>query len=264
MHFFASKFIKPFINQNRYRRICEIGASTGENTGRILEIEGVSLTIIDPCLDADLLSRYGGDERVALHKGISLEVLPKLSEPFDCFLIDGDHNWYTVYNELRIIEERGLLKEGGTIFFHDVCWPYARRDMYYQPDLIPREFIRPYEQKGIVQGQGELTDKSEFNATHYNAVYEDGPRNGVLTAIEDFLKERGDGFRFFRIKVEFGLGVLFKKKDFNASLAFDKLLIQGKAFEMQAKVKDALKQHIPFLYSSLARLRHMRRHTKFS
>jgi hypothetical protein len=264
MHFFASKFIKPFICQNRYRRICEIGASTGENTGKILEMAGVSLTIIDPCLDADLMSRYGGDERVALHKGISLDVLPGLTEPFDCFLIDGDHNWYTVYNELRIIEERGLLKDGGAIFFHDVCWPYARRDMYYQPELIPREFIRPYQQKGIIRGKGELSNESDFNATHYNAVSEDGPRNGVLTAIEDFLKEHKDDFRFFRIRVEFGLGVLFKKKDFNADIVFNKLLIQGKVFEIQSKIKDALRKNIPFLYSSLARVRHLRRRTKFS
>lgn len=264
MHFFASKFIKPFICQNRYRRICEIGASTGENTGKILEMAGVSLTIIDPCLDADLISRYGGDQRVALHKGISLDVLTELSEPFDCFLIDGDHNWYTVYNELRIIEERGLLKDGGAIFFHDVCWPYARRDMYYQPELIPREFIRPYQQKGIIRGRGELSSESEFNAKHYNAVSEDGPRNGVLTAIEDFLKEHEDDFRFFRIKVEFGLGVLFKKKDFNADITFNKLLIQGKVFEFQLKIKDALRKNLPFLYSSLARVRQLRRRTKFS
>ena len=264
MHFFASKFIKPFIVQNRYQRICEIGASTGENTGRMLEIAGVALTIIDPCLDADLMSRYGGDERVALLKGISLDILPQLSEPFDCFLIDGDHNWYTVYNELRIIEERGLLKRGGAIFFHDVCWPYARRDMYYQPELIPKEYMRPYEQKGIVRGQGELSEDSEFNAAHYNAVSEDGPRNGVLTAIEDFLKEHEDGFRFFRIRVEFGLGVLLKKKDLSADIAFDKFVIRGKAFELQAKAKAALRQNIPFLYSSLAKIRHLRRRAKFS
>jgi Methyltransferase domain len=264
MHFFANKFIKPFIARRGYRRICEIGASTGENTARILETEGVSLTIIDPCLDADLMSRYGGDERVALHQGLSLEVLPRLSEPFDCFLIDGDHNWYTVYNELRIIEERGLLKAGGAIFFHDVCWPYARRDMYYQPELIPREFIRPYEQKGIVKGAGKLSDDSEFNATHYNAINEDGPRNGVLTAIEDFLKEHHRGFRFFRIRVEFGLGVLLKRKDFLADMTFNQFLIKGKNFEMQLRVKEAVRRSIPSVYASLARIRHRGERAKFS
>ena len=56
---------------------------------------------------------------------------PKIKTTFDCIIIDGDHNWYTVFNELTIIEKRNLLKEGGTIFFHDIAWPYGRRDMYY-------------------------------------------------------------------------------------------------------------------------------------
>jgi hypothetical protein len=92
---------------------------------------------------------------------------------FDCIIIDGDHNWYTVYNELKTIAERDLIKTEGTIFFHDVCWPYGRRDMYYQPKQIPKEFTHPHAWQG------------EFFA----AVHEGGERNGVLNALEDFLKE---------------------------------------------------------------------------
>ncbi|HEY0407308.1 MAG TPA: class I SAM-dependent methyltransferase, partial [Pyrinomonadaceae bacterium] len=193
--------------------------------------------------------------RVKIHQGISLDVLPTLTDPFDCILIDGDHNWYTVYHELKIIEERGLQKAGGAIFFHDVGWPYARRDMYYQPELIPQQFRHPHEQKGIAPGRAELSAEAEFNSTHHNAVREGGARNGVLTAVEDFLKEQPGQFRFVRIEAEFGLGALFKKKDFRANLAFTGFLLKAKTFEHQLKLKEAFRRKLPFLFSSLARLR---------
>src|SRR5215471_4385746 len=120
MRFFSEIVIKPYIIANRYRSICEIGAKLGENTGELLKIDSVVIDIIDPCLDADLCKEYRDNKRVRVHRGISLDVLPTISAQFDCVLIDGDHNWYTVYNELRMIEERGLIKPGGTIFFHDV------------------------------------------------------------------------------------------------------------------------------------------------
>ncbi|HEV2864293.1 MAG TPA: class I SAM-dependent methyltransferase [Pyrinomonadaceae bacterium] len=172
MIFFADTVVKPYIAANGYRRVCVIGASFGLTTDKLLELDSVSVDIIDPCLGADLRMKYRDDERVQVHKGISLEILQRISGPFDCILIDGDHNWYTVYNERRTIEERGLLRQGGTIFFHDVSWPYGKRDMYYQPGLIPEEFIHPFRRDGS------------------NAVHEGGPRNGVLTAVEDFFNDR--------------------------------------------------------------------------
>ena len=49
-----------------------------------------------------------GDEYAGalhFHIGLSLDVLPKLG-PFDFVLIDGDHNWHTVLNELRLLERK--------------------------------------------------------------------------------------------------------------------------------------------------------------
>jgi hypothetical protein len=211
MKFFADSIIKPYLAAKGYREICEIGASLGENTDKILELDSLSVTIVDPCVDAHLLQKYEGNPRVKIHKGLSLEVLPVLPGTFDCFLIDGDHNWYTVYNELRIIRERGLLKDGGVIFFHDVGWPYGRRDMYYDPERIPAEYRQPYARKGIVPGRSRLSEDAVANAQHDNALSEGGPRNGVLAAIEDFVRESGDDYVFFRLNLESGLGVLSKR-----------------------------------------------------
>ncbi|HLM58687.1 MAG TPA: class I SAM-dependent methyltransferase [Pyrinomonadaceae bacterium] len=237
MIFFADTVVKPYIAASGYRRVCEIGASFGLTTDRLLELDSVSIDIIDPCLDADLREKYEGHERVRVHKGISLKVLQRLSGPFDCILIDGDHNWYTVYNELRTIEERGLLRPGGTIFFHDVSWPYGRRDMYYQPELIPEEFIHPFRREGIVRGQSELSGASPFNSGLCNAVHEGGPRNGVLTAIEDFLNDRREEYKFFHFEEEHGLGVLLRKGGMSGGITFRKYLLKASYTRLLRRAK---------------------------
>jgi Methyltransferase domain len=114
MRFFSNRVIKPYIVRSRSRSLCEIGASLGENTEKLLEIDSLVIDMIDPCLDANLRQKYCENKRIRVHKGLSLEVLRGMSGQFDCILIDGDHNWYTVYNELRTIAERDLIKPGGT------------------------------------------------------------------------------------------------------------------------------------------------------
>src|SRR5689334_5123552 len=123
MKYWVEKVVKPYCQDFGYKSLCEIGASAGASSDILRESEGGHLTVIDPCLDSDLCAKYSNDSRIHVHKGMSLEVLPRLSEKFDCILIDGDHNWYSVFNELRVIQERQLLAKGGTIFLHDVGWP---------------------------------------------------------------------------------------------------------------------------------------------
>jgi hypothetical protein len=236
MKHFADKYLKPYIVENGYRNICEIGASLGENTEKILELDAITMTVIDPCFDADLFAKHHDGRRIKVLRGLSHDILSTLSEPFDCILIDGDHNWYTVYHELRIIEERGLLKPGGTIFFHDVRWPYGRRDMYYQPEVIPKEFTQPYATKGIVQGQSALAEAGGSNAEHYNALHEGGARNGVLTAVEDFVGEHKSEYSFFYVEEEFGLGVLYKKGKAGASQSFNRWRNQTRYYQLRAKL----------------------------
>ena len=213
MKFFAEGIVKPHIVRRGYRRLCEIGASYGDNTDTLLQLPSITIDIVDPCIDVDLVEKYRNHPRVRVHKGISLDVLGTLDGPFDCILIDGDHNWYTVFHELETIDERGLLGAGGTIFFHDVGWPYGRRDMYYQPELIPDPYRQPFKRSGLVWGQSALSDDSPNNRELANATHEGGPRNGVLTAIEDFVHATGGKYRFQRVEAEYGLGILLRPRD---------------------------------------------------
>ena len=213
MRTFVRHYIAPLARKCHWGSICEIGARNGTSTDILLKLRVEHYTVIDPGLDDDLRAKYAGDSRVQVIKSNSLDALAvdgpiAASAAFDCILVDGDHNWYTVFNELRIIRERALLRPEGFVFLHDVDWPYARRDLYYQPATIPPEFRHSFAQKGIVRGQSSLADAGGLNRDYFNASHEGGSRNGVLTAIEDFLAQHPNDYRFFTIHYQWGLGVL--------------------------------------------------------
>jgi hypothetical protein len=245
---FVYRFIAPTLRRSGWKSVCEIGASHGETTDELLKLPLAAYTIIDPCFDEDLAEKYRADRRVTVLRMNSLDALtpPELlrpAAPFDCLLIDGDHNWYTVFNELRLIHEHGLLRPGGFIFLHDVSWPYGRRDMYYQPDTVPAEFRHPHARRAIVEGQSQLGEANGNNSHLANAVEEGGPRNGVLTAVEDFLALHAKDYRFFPVKMEFGLGVLqLRAPGARALWPFLSLRIEARTPEWVRKLGSLVKQ----------------------
>ncbi|MEO5368889.1 MAG: class I SAM-dependent methyltransferase [Magnetococcus sp. DMHC-1] len=205
-----------------YQLVLEVGAEAGHNTAALLELPSIStIHVIDPCMGhaVNLEQRFENNPRIVIHKGLSLEFFPKITKIFDCILLDGDHNWYTVYQELAMIRKHHLLREGGTILLHDAAWPYGRRDMYFLPETIPEAFRLPYAKKGMVKSQSELVEGG-VNPHLFNALSEGGPRNGVLTAIEDFLQEHDDEYQFFVTEHEFGLGVLLFRGKWHQRLFF--------------------------------------------
>jgi hypothetical protein len=123
-------------------------------------------------------------------------------------VIDGDHNYFTVAAELRLIGERAPGAELPLLLFHDVGWPHGRRDDYFDYGAIPPDARHP--QAG---GEGGLHPGDPGLRPHglpypRSAAYEGGPRNGVLTAIEDFVAAR-DRLRLVVVPAFFGLGVLW-------------------------------------------------------
>ncbi len=112
--------------------------------------------------------------------------------PCDVALIDGDHNWYTVYHELRMLRETA--RDAGVpmplLILHDVCWPYGRRDLYYAPERIPEEFRQPYEH-ARASGPDSASCWTRAASTRSIATRcaRAGPRNGVMTALDDFIAE---------------------------------------------------------------------------
>jgi hypothetical protein len=139
--------------------------------------------------------------------------------PADAVIIDGDHNYYTVSEELRLIA--AAHHELPLLLFHDVAWPHGRRDDYYSADDIPPEHRHEIaEGGGLIPGEpGVHHGGLPYRAA---AAREGGPRNGVLTAVDDFVAERDD-LRLAIVPVFFGLGVVWRRDAAGAEALVDVL-----------------------------------------
>ena len=210
MQSFFDLVVRPLLEALRPGVVVEIGAETGAHTRKLLEAcGGATMHVIDPSLrlDVDEWTRRHGD-RLVFHEGRSVDALPRI-EAADVVLVDGDHNWYTVHRELEIVAERADAA-GRTLpllILHDTAWPYGRRDLYYSPESIPSEFRHPYARRGMHPDAGGLLPSGGLNPHLDNAVHQGGPRNGVRTAVEDFVAARG-GVRTAFLPVLHGLAVL--------------------------------------------------------
>jgi hypothetical protein len=206
-HIFFDAFTVAGVNT-----VIEIGAEEGILTSELIEWatkHGGSVWAIDPAPSPRLRDLANRHELFDLVVSNSLEALPQVPDA-DCYLIDGDHNYYTVSQELRgIVAERAERTRLPLVFLHDVGWPSGRRDQYYSPNDIPESARQPLRyDRGVVPGdpdvvQGGFRGDGEFAV----ATREGGPHNGVLTAIEDFLDNHPE-FELHIVPSVFGLGVL--------------------------------------------------------
>ncbi len=189
--------------------VVEIGAFAGDLTRFLLgwaEPSGGRVVAIDPSPQLELQQLDAERPELELVRATSLEALKDL-QPADAYVIDGDHNYYTVSEELRLIAEGAGDGELPLLILHDVAWPHARRDDYYAPALIPEDYRQP-----TVEGGGVFPGISELKAGglpyKWPADHEGGPRNGVLTAVEDFVSERPE-LRLAVVPSFFGFGVVW-------------------------------------------------------
>jgi hypothetical protein len=127
----------------------------------------------------------------------------------DTVILDGDHNYFTVSEELRIISERAEQEQRilPLLLLHDVGWPHGRRDDYFVPERIPTEHRQPIAPEAGLY-PGDPGTRPGALPYHYPAAREGGPRNGVLTAVEDFVAARGQ-LHLAIIPSFFGVGIVW-------------------------------------------------------
>lgn len=195
------------------KSVVEIGALAGDLTRVLLLAVGGrhgSVCVVDPLPRPALEGLADQDDRVTLIRELSVDALEKV-DPADCYVIDGDHNWYTVGRELQLVfEARGPQAAMPLVLLHDVCWPHGRRDDYCDPLNVPKEARQTFvEGGGLLPGDGGLVPGGL--PYKWPAATEGGPRNGVLTAAEDFVASR-TSLRLAVIPVFFGLGVLWDER----------------------------------------------------
>jgi len=213
MYLFWDTAIRPILQCLQPKTILEIGSDRGYTTEKLLSYcqqNKACVHVIDPLPKYDSKEwseRYGN--AVVFHKELSLNALP-LAPNGDLVLIDGDHNWYTVYHELKLIEKRCQTDKSPfpVILLHDVDWPYGRRDLYHDPDNIPLAYLHARNKKGLCLDSSGLVELGGLNSHFHHATYEHNLRNGVRTAVEDFIDASQLSFSFYDLSGFHGLGIL--------------------------------------------------------
>jgi Methyltransferase domain len=209
----------------RARSVAEVGAYEGDLTRLLLlwaERADARVQAIDPAPQPGIeeLERQHGE--LELIRETSLQALEHIAMP-DVVILDGDHNYYMVSEELRRLAARASeeAERLPLILLHDVCWPHGRRDDYFDPEQIPEEHRQPVvKDAGLYPGiEGTRHGGLPFEWT---AAREGGPRNGVLTAIEDFLVGHSE-LQLAIVPTFFGLGVVWDREAPHAQELFELL-----------------------------------------
>jgi hypothetical protein len=207
--------ILPALEAAGARDLVEIGSEAGTMTQSLLDYAaraGGTLLCVDPAPGPEVAPLLDRALHARLLRATGVAAIPRLEA--DAWIVDGDHNWYTVYHESCAIWDRAQATGRPFLaFYHDVGWPWARRDLYYAPDAIPAEFVHPHDwDRGVTLDDPGTIDGGFRGLGNWAcACHEGGPKNGVLTAIEDFAAGKEDTLVYAHVPAVFGLGVLFDR-----------------------------------------------------
>ncbi|TDB84779.1 class I SAM-dependent methyltransferase [Actinomadura sp. KC216] len=199
--------------------VVEVGVESGQVSSVYADL-GATVYCVEPAPDDELCAVLADDPRLNLVEGLSPAVLGDLPVA-DLYVLDGDHNYAVVRAELAWIMENA---PDAVVVLHDVLWPCGRRDFYYQPSPLPHEDVHPAAADGPTVWHDELTPAGFVGDGVFTAAVEaGGPRNGVLTAVEDTLDEAGGDWRLAIVPAVFGFGLLMKASAPGAEAIFEAL-----------------------------------------
>jgi Methyltransferase domain len=200
----------PVLDAVKAKSVAEVGAYAGDLTRDLLDWAGPSgarIVAIDPAPQPELVELSEERADLDLIREPSHSALPKFPRA-DVVIIDGDHNYHTVTEDLRLVGERFTGPDAPLLMLHDVGWPHGRRDAYYAPDQIPEGDRQPMVEGGcLFPGEPGIVDGGL--PYKWVARREGGARNGVLTALEEFVGGRDD-LRLVVVPAFFGLGVVWR------------------------------------------------------
>jgi len=189
--------------------VAEVGAYAGDLTRYLLDwARGGEARVwaVDPSPQPELVALDEERDDLTLVRATSHDALREMPL-LDAYVIDGDHNYWTVSEEIRLITAQVSDGPAPLLLFHDVGWPHGRRDDYYAPEQVPAEYRQP-----TVEGGGLFPGISEPRPGglpyKWPADHEGGPRNGVLTAVEDHVNS-DEKLRLAIVPSFFGLGVVW-------------------------------------------------------
>jgi len=207
--------IEHLLQVFRPTHICEIGSERGLTSKHLIQYcfsTGTRLSIVDPAPQPWLPANHSD---IGVFPETSLEFL-KRGLPVDFYLIDGDHNFYTVKAELEALAANRQAGSKMCVVLHDVSWPAGEREMYYFPQTIPEP--RPYVfGKSVHLENHELVDAGFPSGQVFAWGTEYGAAEvGVLPAVKAFLADHPTGWRFVKTPILYGYGFLWHEDGLDA------------------------------------------------
>lgn len=209
---FTRSICRYYLSQIEFPKVLEIGIDKGQTA--IPLIQNLCSTRrqfmyvgIDVCLSGDLLEQIGQFENISVnwHDELTDRVVMMFEENslawlkhnqdtstrFDLVLVDGDHNYYTVFNELKLIQN--LIKPTTLIVCDDYIGRYSEKDMFYSEreaykdvaGMTPRQTT---EKSGIKSAVIDFRDQSHLSWR----VDTFGPSDPCFLYRDDFLEALAD------------------------------------------------------------------------
>ena len=196
------------------RKVLEVGSFEGELTRDLLawaDRNDAKVATVDPLPPDRLLELVAERPDLELIENTGVAALAGLDELPDSIIIDGDHNYFTLTGELEAIADRAGDSPLPLLMFHDAGWPHARRDTYYAPDRVPEDERQPLAHNvGVTPGDPGVSENRGL-PYEWAAAREGGPKNGVLTALEDFIAGRPD-LKLAVVPAFFGFAVIWDER----------------------------------------------------
>jgi|10_taG_2_1085330.scaffolds.fasta_scaffold12390_5 predicted O-methyltransferase YrrM len=151
---FSKLLVRDFLTNFNSPKVLEIGLDAGQTTLPMLHNMAVhfdefTYVGIDVSVNNLLIEQIGqlsgihlkgvdknpGNKNVEIYEANSLEWLysninqERIYENYDLVMIDGDHNYYTVFNELTMLED--LTHDHTLIVCDDYQGRYSDKDLFY-------------------------------------------------------------------------------------------------------------------------------------
>ncbi|GAA2788332.1 class I SAM-dependent methyltransferase [Saccharopolyspora taberi] len=213
-----------------HRRITttvEIGVESGRGSAMYAELGASDVYCVEPEPSDELRSYMGEQDALHLVERPSPEALDTIPIA-DLYIVDGDHNYAVVRRELDWILNNA---PDAVIVLHDVLWPCARRDLYYEPSSVRPAERHPASADGPTVWHDELTPAGLVGLGAFRtAKHAGGERNGVITAVEDALEQAPDDrWHCVLVPAVFGLGLLVRRTDTSAENLVEALRPYGRS-----------------------------------
>lgn len=203
-------FVEPICNIIKPEVLVSIGPISEVDMRLPLDYcaeEEVELHVFHPDLPDNLLRCIDDfDLDFESHENLTAANIKELGFP-ETYLYHGESSWTAVHSFLTLLKQTysKSRKPFPTIFIRETGWPYGQRDRYNDENAGN---LHPSTTEGLLPARTESVSTGGLFSGQLHAKVEGGEKNGVQTAIDDFMRSSRMRLDYFAVNGMHGLGVL--------------------------------------------------------